>query len=154
MSYPGIIPITQQSFLNGATSPRTDAIQQQTNMNQKQNLINQAGQGRRIRRRKYRGGTSNNNEVPVPQFDMLYTSTGAPGTNPNSQIAIAAKNGMQSNANSVYDNNATKMGGRRKNRKGGNPDWLWGCYSGGKTKRRGNRKSRKYRKKTRRYKRQ
>jgi len=151
MSYPGITPITQQSFLNGATSPRTDAIQQQINMNQKQNLINQAGQGRRIRRRKYRGGS---NQVTVPQFQMQYTPTGGPGTNPNDQVAIAAKNGMQSNSNSVYDNEATKMGGRRKNRKGGNPDWLWGCYSGGKTRRRSSRKSRKYRKQTRRYKRQ
>jgi len=47
------------------------------------------------------------------------------------------------------------MGGsrRRRSRKGGNPDWLWGCMSGGKkrsrknTKRsRKNRKSRKHRK--------
>ena len=40
---------------------------------------------------------------------------------------------------------------RRRYKKGGNPDWVWGCYSGGKrhTKRRGNsrrtRRSRTYR---------
>ena len=146
MSYPGINPITQQSFSNGATSPRTDAIQQQINMNQRQNLINQAGQGRR--RSKFNGGA---NQVAVPQFQMQYSPVGGPGTNPNDQVALGAKNGMQSQANSVYDNQATKMGGKRKCRKGGNPNWSWGCYSGGKSKRRKSRKSRKHRKKTRRH---
>ena len=149
MSYPGIIPITQQSFLNGATSPRTDAIQQQINMNQKQTLINQAGQGRRNRYRKYKGGATSSNQVPVPQFQMLYKSTGGPGTNPNDQVSKGAQNGMQATANSVYDNQATKMGGRKRYRKGGNSDWSWGCYSGGKTKRRVSRKSRKNYRKTR-----
>jgi hypothetical protein len=150
-TYPGITPITQQSFANGATSPRTDAIQQQANMNQKQALINQAGQGRGNRRRKYRGGANSSNQVTVPQFQMQYTPTGGPGTNPNDQVASGSKTGMQSNANSVYDNQAAKMGGRRRYRKGGNPNWSWGCYSGGKSKRRASRKTRKHRKKTRRH---
>jgi hypothetical protein len=151
MSYPGMIPITQQSFANGATSPRTDAIQQQTDMNQKQALINQAGQGRRCR--KYRGGSNSNNQVAVPQFQMQYTPVGGPGTSPNNQAALGAKNGMQAVSDTQYDNQATKMGGRRRYRKGGNPDWLWGCYSGGRSKRRSSRKSRKHRKKTRRHRR-
>jgi hypothetical protein len=98
-------------------------------MNQKQTLINQAGQGKRRR-----GG----NKLTVPQFQMQYTPTGGVGTNPNDQIASSMKTYTQSNANSQFDNQATKMGGRRKKtRKGGNPDWSWGCYSGGgKTKRR------------------
>jgi hypothetical protein len=42
-------------------------------------------------------------------------------------------------------------GSKRRYKKGGNPDWVWGCYSGGKrrTKRRNNsrrtRRSRTYR---------
>ena len=55
-------------------------------------------------------------------------------------------------ANSVYDNQATKMGGSRR-RRGGNPNWLWGCMSGGKKRTRKhsrhtrkNRRSRKNRK--------
>jgi hypothetical protein len=138
----GIIPITQQSFASGTGSARDSAIQQQAIMNQKQTLINQAGQGR-----KRRGGA---NQLAVPQFQMQYTPTGGPGTNPNDQIAQGSATYTQSNANSKFDNEATKMGGRRRCRKGGNPDWLWGCYSGGKSRRRRSRKTRRHRKKTRR----
>lgn len=148
-TYPGMMPITQKSFTNGATNPRTDAIQRQINMNEKQNLINQSGQGKRSRRHR-RGGASNNNLVAVPQFQMQYSPVGGPGTNPNDQVAIGAKNGMQASADSVYDNQA-KLGGKRRCRKGGNPDWLWGCYSGGRSKRRLKRKSKKNHKKTTRY---
>ena len=145
-----IIPITTQSFASGTGNARDSAIQQQANMNQKQALINQAGQGRGDRRRKYRGG---NGQLTVPQFQMQYTPTGGPGTNPNDQLAQGAATYTQSNANSQFDNQATKMGGRRRYRKGGNPNWLWGCYSGGKSKRHNSRKSRKHRKKTRRHRR-
>jgi hypothetical protein len=146
----GIIPITTQSFASGTGNARDSAIQQQNSMNQKQSLINQAGQGRGSRRRKYRGGDS---QIAVPQFQMQYTPTGGPGTNPNDQISSGMQTYTQSNANSQYDNQATKMGGRRRYRKGGNPDWLWGCYSGGKSRHRSSRKSRKHRKKTRRHRR-
>ncbi len=140
---PGLIPITQSSFVNGAGNARDSAIQQQLDMNQKQNNLNKAAAGgSRRRRRKYKGGTSST-QVTVPQFQMQYTPTGGPGTNPNDQVAAGAARGMQSNANSVYDNNAATMGGRRRYRKGGNPNWIWGCYSGGKSKRRTSRKSHK-----------
>jgi hypothetical protein len=148
----GIIPITTKSFVNGAGNARESAIQQQANMDQRQNLINQAGQGRGSRRRKYRGGATDN-QLTVPQFQMQYTPTGGPGTSPNDQVTQGAVTYTQSNANSQFDNLATKMGGRRRYRKGGNPNWLWGCYSGGKSRRRANRKSRKHRKKTRRHRR-
>lgn len=36
----------------------------------------------------------------------------------------------QGQENAKYDNQATKGGKRSK--RGGNADWLWGCYSGGK----------------------
>jgi hypothetical protein len=141
----GIIPITQASFASGTGSARDSAINQQASMNQRQTLINQAGQGKR--RRKYRGGDG---QVAVPQFQMQYTPTGGPGTNPNDQITSGTQTYTQSNANSQFDNQATKMGGRRRYRKGGNADWLWGCYSGGRTRRLNTRKSRKHRKRTRR----
>jgi hypothetical protein len=143
-----IIPITQASFASGTGSARESAIHQQASMNQKQTLINQAGQGRR---RKHRGGATNNNQIVVPQFQMQYTPTGGPGTNPNDQIASGMQTYTQSNTNSQFDNQATKMGGRRRCRKGGNPDWIWGCFSGGKSRRRRSRKTRKHRKKSRRH---
>ena len=149
MSTPGIIPITQVSFANGAGNARDSAMQQQIDMNQRQNNLNKAAAGGSKRRKKYRGG-ANSIQVPVPQFQMQYVPTGGPGSNPNDQVANNAARGMQSNADSVYDNNASVMGGRRRYRKGGNPDWIWGCYSGGKSRRCHNaRKSRKHRKKTR-----
>jgi hypothetical protein len=143
-----IIPITTQSFASGTGNARDSAIQQQANMNQKQALINQAGQGRGGRRRRYRGGDG---QIAVPQFQMQYTPTGGPGTNPNDQVTQSMKTYTQSNTNSTFDKQATIMGGRRRCRKGGNPDWLWGCYSGGRSRRRISSKSRKHRKKTRRH---
>ena len=142
----GIIPITQKSFTPGATSPRSDAIMQQNNMNQRQNNLNKVAGG--SRKRKYRGGA---NQIAVPQFQMQYKPTGGPGTNPNDQIAANSQTYTQSKAWSASDAEATKMGGRRRIRKGGNPNWSWGCYSGGKTKRRHH--SRKKYRKTRRHRR-
>jgi hypothetical protein len=87
-------------------------------------------------------------------MQMLYTPQGGPGTNPNDQMKSNAITQSQTNANSVYDKDALMKGGSRRKRRGGNPNWLWGCMSGGKkcSKRRRNkthkksRKSRKYRK--------
>jgi len=144
----GIIPITQASFANGAGNARDSAIQQQVDMNQMQNNLNKVAAGGR-RRRRYRGGAD---QIAVPQFQMQYKPTGGPGTNPNDQVAQSMKTFTQANTNSSYDNQASIMGGRRKYRKGGNADWVWGCVSGGKSKRRRNsRKSRKHHKKTRRH---
>jgi hypothetical protein len=56
---------------------------------------------------------------------------------------------MQTVTNSKYS--LMTGGTRRRYKKGGNPDWVWGCYSGGQrhTKRRHNmrrtRRSRTYR---------
>jgi len=153
-TYPGMTPITQQSFAPGAGNPRADAIQKHADMNQTQTNINQAGQGRGSRRKKYGGSTNSLTQVTVPQFQMQYTPTGGPGTNPNDQVARGSQNGMQANSDAVYDNQATKMGGRKRHRKGGNTNWKWGCLNGGKTKRRRtNRKLRKHRKNTRRHRR-
>ena len=86
-----------------------------------------------------RGGAG---AITVPQYQMSYEPQGGPGTNPNNQIAINAQVSTQGAANSALDAGAFKMGGRRsRKRKGGNPDWVWGCMSGGRTKRSSRRRS-------------
>jgi hypothetical protein len=142
----GYVPITTSSLEPGTGNPRDSAAAMGQNANAKLANLNSAVGGRRksMKRthRKYRGGASNG-EVPAPQFQMQYTPTGGPGTSPNNQIASLTSKNMQTTAWSVDDNEATKMGGRKKNRKGGS-NWNWGCYSGGKKTRRNKiRKSRR-----------
>lgn len=108
MSYPGLIPITQTSFAPGATSPRTDAIQRQLDMNQRQNDLNAITSGGR--RRRSIGGA----QVAIPQFQMPYTPV---GSNPNDQVASNAVTSMQGKANSVFDEEAMKMGGGRRHKR-------------------------------------
>ena len=136
---PGYMPITTSSLEPGTGNPRDSAAALGQNANTKLANLNSAVGGRR--KRKYRGGAANN-EIPAPQFQMQYTPTGGPGTSPNNQIASLTSKSMQSNAWSVEDNAATKMGGKKINRKGGSSDWNWDCYSGGR-KSRGTRKSKK-----------
>jgi hypothetical protein len=142
-NYPGITPIQVNSLTPGATTPNEDALLRMNAANQK--LVNMNSIGGR---RRHKGGDSG--QIAVPQFQMLYQPTG--GIDPNSQITSGSITSTQTNADKIYDNQATKMGGRRY-RKGGNPNWSWGCYSGGRSKRRHSRKSRKHRKKTRRHRR-
>jgi hypothetical protein len=145
---PGYINPTLAPLPPGAGNPRQAAIIEQQNANDKLARLNSVG-GKR--KRKYKGGAD---AVAVPQFQMQYKPTGGPGSSPNDIIATTTKNNMQSVANSVDDSKAALTGGtRRKYKKGGNPDWIWGCYSGGKRhtkRRRNNRHSRKNHKKSRR----
>ena len=147
---PGMMLPTQRGMPAG--NPRDSAMQTMHNNAQIQAQANNALSGGRHRKRKTYGG---GDAIPVPQYQMLYESQGGPGTNPNNQIQGNSQTSTQMAANAALDSGATKMGGsrRRRSRKGGNPDWLWGCMSGGKkrsrknTKRsRKNRKSRKHRK--------
>ena len=106
------------------------------------------------RRRHKMGGAS----VVVPIIKPIYVQQNGPGTDTTSQQAEGQSLSMQSIANSIYDKQATKMGGsRRRYKKGGNPDWVWGCYSGGKSPRYRTRryrsKSKNNKKKTRRHRR-
>ena len=149
-SIPGMMLPTQRGMPAG--NPRDSAMQTLHNNAQIQAQANNALSGGRHRKRKTYGG---GDAIPVPQYQMLYESQGGPGTNPNNQIQGNSQTSTQMAANAALDSGATKMGGsrRRRSRKGGNPDWLWGCMSGGKkrsrknTKRsRKNRKSRKHRK--------
>ena len=94
--------------------------------------------------KKKKGGA-----ITVPVLQTPYKTTGSPEQSPT---GIAANNGRvaaDSGEQAKYDN---KLGGGKRCKRGGNPDWLWGCYSGGKRRktRTNKRKTRRYRKKTRR----
>ena len=150
---PGMIYPTTKAMVgsNPADSARLTAV----NKAQSQAAANSAMAGGKMKRKskKHRGGASS---IAVPQYQMLYEPQCGPGTNPNNQIQGNAQTSTQMSANSVYDAQASKMGGRSKRRKGGNPDWVWGCMSGGKrrtsrrtsrrNKHKKSRKSRTYRK--------
>jgi hypothetical protein len=147
-SVPGMMYPTQKAMIgsNPSDSARLAAV----NKSESQTQANKLMAGGKLRKRRHIGGA-----VAVPQYQMLYEPQGGTGTNPNNQIQAGAQTSTQMAANSVYDNAATKTGGskRSRRRKGGNPNWLWGCMSGGKkrtrkhTKRsRAHRKSRKNRK--------
>lgn len=142
---PGLIKPTIPSYPPGANSPATAAKAINDANNQKLQNINQMAAG--SRRRKRGGGTVN-----VPVIKPIYTSQNGPGADPVAQQAQGQSINMQSAANKVYDNQATKMGGSRRRKRGGNPDWLWGCFSGGR-RRTHRHKARKHKKRTRRHRR-
>lgn len=124
MSKTGILYPTVSAMSAG--TPRDSAIANQESASKSQaQLINAVGGRRRYKSKK--GGAT----VAVPQFQMSYQPTGGPGQNPNSVIKDNASVSTQSEANAVYDKYATQKGGKRRKR-GGNPDWVWGCFSGGK----------------------
>ena len=142
-----------------AGTPRDSAME---NMKQNAQLQAQASSalsgGRHRKRKAYGGGDT----LVAPQANLLYPEINGPGTGVNSQMQGNAQTSTQAAANAALDNGATQIGGskrrgsRRRSRKGGNPDWLWGCMSGGKkrtsksgrkrrtSKSRKSRRSRKY----------
>jgi hypothetical protein len=148
------------------SNPADSARLSMVNKAQSQTTANKLMSGGKIKRKLVRYGGANdtsNSGIVVPQFQMPYEPQGGNGTNPNNQIQGNCQTSTQMAANSVYDSNASKMGGgskckRRKfcstfskSRKGGNPDWIWGCMSGGKKRSRKSRttKRRNKHKKTR-----
>jgi len=151
---PGLMLPTQKSFTPGAGNPRDSAMMAGQNMNAKQNALNSSVGGSR---RKFRGGAQGS--VAVPKMQILYTAQNGNGSNPNDQITKNTSQSMQSRAWAANDPQATSIpssapavGGRRKKHKGGNnPNWNWGCYSGGKRKTYRQKKSRKNRRKTKRH---
>jgi hypothetical protein len=146
MSIPGMMYPTMKGMPAG--NPRDAAITNMNNAAAIQAQANNAVGGRkRVRsRRSRKGGAST---IAVPQFNMSYEPQGGPGTNPNDQIASNAQVGTQGAANAALDAGAFKKGGSKRSgsksrsRKGGNPDWVWGCSSGGKRSRRSKRSNRK-----------
>jgi len=146
MSTPGLMYPTQKGMAAG--NPRDSAMASMNSANQSQANANKAMAGGKYKRR-HRGGA--NGSVAVPQFQMQYDPQGGPGTNPNNQIQSNAQISTQQSANAVYDSQAKLSGGRSKGgrsrrSKGGNPDWVWGCLSGGKKR---SRKAKKNSRKTR-----
>ena len=138
-SVPGVIYPTVQS--TSAGNPRDAVIAHRNAINVQQNNANRMTAGS-----KKKGGAIT---VGVPQ--ILYTPTGGLGQDPTTIIQMNAEYGAQGSANAQFDKNALK-GGSRCKKKGGNPDWNWGCYSGGKKRktRTNKKKTKKHRKKTRR----
>jgi len=136
-SMPSPLLPTEQARTSG--TPGSSAYQDQKTMYKQQaDLANAVGG-------KKRGGGYN-----APQMNMGYKPTGGPGQTPNSLIAKGTVTNVQGQTNAIGDNQATVMGGSKKKR-GGNPNWIWGCYSGGKkiktrTKRTKRRKTRRHKK--------
>ena len=122
---PNILYPTQKAPLDGNPS-QSAYTQMQMNSNSQNNLNNSFKGGKY---KKNRGGG-----YEAPQMVMPY-NTG--GTNPNDLIAGNTQLSVQGAENARYDSLALQ--------KGGNPNWHWGCYSGGKHRKTKNRKM-KYRK--------
>ncbi len=131
MSTPGMMYPTSKAMLAG--NPRDSAIAQLNGSNQRQLAANASMAGGKMKRKHRGGATASNATVTVPILKPLYNPQGGPGTNPGDQMVGNTKTSTQMAANQVYDNQATIMGGSKR-RKGGNPNWLWGCMSGGKKK--------------------
>lgn len=144
-SIPGVTYPTVKAYSPGAGTPREAAMQNMNASSQHQAIANRAlAGGKRRKKKSYRGGKMN-----APQIiNMPYEPTGGHGTNPNDQMATNARISTQMAANSKLDNLQA----------GGNPDWDWPCFKGGKKRTKKNkrnvrnnsmyrrRKSRKHRK--------
>ena len=110
---PNILYPTQSAFIAG--SPGESAYKQMQLNDAKQNDLNLSFKGGK---EKNKGGG-----YEAPQFVMPYNTN---GTNPNAVIAGNTQISVQGGENSKYDYLAFQ--------KGGNPNWNWGCYNGGKKK--------------------
>lgn len=98
---PGLIQPTIASYPAGANSPATAAKMINDANNQKLQNINQMAAG---------GST----QVAVPVIKPIYNQQNGQGSDPISQQAQSQTLSMQSVANSVYDDQASKMGGKRR----------------------------------------
>jgi hypothetical protein len=144
---PGLIYPSVQAMPAG--NPRDSAIlAQQESINSQVALAKAVGGA--SKKRKLHGGN-----IVVPQFQMQYKPTGTDGQDPNSIIKSGSQISTQGAANSVYDKYALQNGGKKKtkgikknksknkrtkknksiskNKKGGG-NLSWGCYNGGKGK--------------------
>lgn len=127
----GMVYPTQKSMIAG--TPGDAAIQASANRSAAQAQANRAMAGGKFKKKRKCGGGAT---IPVPQYTMPYESQGGPGSSPNNQIQQNAAISTQGAENSSMDKAALSGGYRkRKTKKGGNSDWSWGCYSGGKKSR-------------------
>ena len=133
-SVPGLLLQTVKAPLAG--SPGASAMAARNNQAVQQAALANAVGGRRRRVKRgankrganKRGANKIGGTITVPQ--MSGDTSGA-----NAVIAQNARHSTQGAANAQYDAAAMKKGGTRR-KKGGNPNWLWGCFSGGRSKRR------------------
>lgn len=161
MTIPGMINPTT---IGRVGTSREAAIAEANNRAASQTMANNAMAGGKYRRIK--GGASSG--IPVAQFSLPYKEQNGPGTGINSQVSNLNQQSTQSIAFAANDNLASvKKGGfaimkkkslnyKKKSNSsmaGGNPDWSWGCYSGGKHRktRRNSRKLRKRHRKSRKH---
>ena len=133
-SVPGLLQPTIKAPLAG--SPGASAMAARNNQAQQQAALSNAVGGRRRRVKRgtnkrganKRGANKRGGAITVPQ--MPGDTSGA-----NAVATQNARHSTQGAANAQYDAAAMKKGGTRR-KKGGNPNWLWGCFSGGRSKRR------------------
>lgn len=143
----GLMYPTQKSFPPGAGNHNQAAYQSTQQNAGKLDAINKLSGGKKRKTkkmkkyRKYRGGS----QITIPKMHMLYATPGGPETGPNAQIAGLSKISTQGDAWRKTDN-FTATGGKRKRKKGGNPNWYWPCMSGGKKKTKKSHKKSKQRK--------
>jgi len=111
---PNILYPTQKAPIAG--DPSKSAYEQMNLNSNSQNKLNNSFKGGKYKKNKGKGGG-----YEAPQMVMPY-NTG--GTNPNDLIVGNTQLSVQGAENAKNDNLALQ--------KGGNPNWHWGCYSGGK----------------------
>lgn len=113
----GLAPPTIQGRTG---SPQEAAYNNMTQKNLSQANANAATAGGS---KKKKGGAITVPQVPGDTSGANAVSTKLYGTS------------AQGQENAKYDNLSAQQGGSRKrSKRGGNTDWLWGCYSGGKKK--------------------
>ena len=118
---PNILYPTQKASIAG--TPSESAYKQMQINNSSQNTLNNSFKGGKEKKNKGGG-------YEAPQMVIPYNTN---GTNPNTLIAGNTQLAVQGGENAKYDSLATQTGG--------NPNWNWGCYSGGKYRKSKNRKS-------------
>jgi len=131
----GLMLPSVKSYAVGTGNPRDSAMMSQKNMNESQNNLNNSVGGKRRKHKpsKFYSKGGADATFTVPQFQMLYTPQGGPGTNPNNQIADISTTSTQATAWKANDDAASKMGGSKRRKR----------YNGAKKSRRQQLKYRK-----------
>ena len=129
-SVPGLTLPTVQASAAGNPNASAHATMVQRSASQAA-LANAVGGKNKRGNHSKRGGAGAT--IQVPQFSPSQDTSGA-----NGLIAGNAQTSTQSAANAKYDAHAMKKGGK-------NPNWSWGCSSGGRRRKSRTNKKRKSR---------
>lgn len=151
---PGVVLPTVLPLTTNTSTPQQSAYQAGINasntLSQRNNLLSAGG------KRRKKGGaaaaTTNASTYLVPQFNMLYNPNMGSSQTPNNIIQSSLGTMGQNTANSQYDTCVGQPAGCTGQLGGtkvcnSNDANCWGCYSGGRRKRR-NRSSKKKNRKT------